>query len=162
MVVVLGMGEWEHSNFHSHFCTRYLLMQAPIQRHGSMWSQSDWTILLLQHITGTGQSHCRRRLCRPSQWHCWVSKDLDLLVKTVVLQMQCSIWSIHEQRANMSKGPIISSVHDEESSWCKFNHVMMHKYFIQGSYWSDSNSVNVIKWCLMLSQSRAGGACSLI
>ena len=34
----------------------------------------------------------------------------------------------------MGKWPVISSIHNEESSLGRFNHVMMHEHFIRGLY----------------------------
>ena len=107
--MVLYLEEWEYLNFCSNFHIQYLLMSVPIQRCQSVWSQSNW-IILLQHIAVARQSHCKRRLCRLSQWHCWTWLDQDPLFKTVMLQLIHSKWSIH-------------------------NHAMMHKHVIQSLYW---------------------------
>ena len=136
MVVSLNVMEWEHSYFHSHFHTQYLLMRVLIKRHHSMWSQSNQIILL--PVVVAGQSHYRRWLCTLSWWWCWASKGPSHLSKTVVQQLRCSIWRIHKQMA------VFSSIHGEESSWCKLDCVMIYELIcLRFILRSDSNSVNV-------------------
>ena len=153
MVMVLNVIEWEHSYFH----TQYLLMWVLIQKDHSIWSQSNWIILPPLPVIGAGWNHYRRRLCTLSWWWHWTSEGPGHLSKTVVLQLRHSTWRI------WSKWPVFSSINGEEFSWCKSNFVMLYKLiYLRFILRTDSNSVNVSKWCLMCSQSKTGGMCSLI
>ena len=102
------------------------------------------------------QNQCKRRLCRSFQWHCWALGDQDLPSKTTVLWLLHSTWSIP------GKWPVISSIHNEESSQGKFNHIMMHEHFMWGLYWEVKVTALIYPNDVWLIQSRISGACPLI
>ena len=151
---VFCVGEWEHLSFHSHFCVLHLLRQVHIWKHHLGWSQSDWIIFLLICFLDAGQNCCRRRLCKPMQWHYWGFEDwgLHCSAATAVFHMENSL----------ANGQYVSSIHNEECSWGKLNYRMiLCTSPLRFIFRVESNSMNVFKWCMM-DPFRISATCLLI
>ena len=123
--MVLYVEEWVYLNFHSDCHNLYLPGQVLVQKHHLVWSWSD--------------QMCIHSMALLRVWRLR-STIQNFSVATALFYMEYSL----------ANGPIMSSVHNEESSWGKLNHgMLLCTSLLRFILRVESNSMNVSKWCMM-------------